>query len=100
MADSINTADAIIKDGGNPNIVGDPDKWQLLSKYVSTDKSLITSTKAMEIEGVGCVVSEYRKEGIAVSTTSVFVPGVKVVHDPTVVSGGKTGRRLVKATEP
>lgn len=99
MADAINTDDAIAKDAGKPQVVGDSDKWQLLSKFVSGDKSLITSTKAMEIEGLGCIVSEYRKEGGAVSTTSVFVPGVKVAHDPVVanMTDAKTGKRLVKA---
>lgn len=98
MGSAVNTADAIAQDAGEPIIVGDSDKWQLLSKYVSGDKSLITSTKAMEIEGLGCIVSEYRKENGAVSTTSVFVPGAKVVHDPVVANmhGAKTGKRLVR----
>lgn len=96
MGEAVNTADAVAKDGGKPTIVGDPDKWQLLSKFVSSDGSLVTSTKAMAIEGLGCVVSEYRKEAGCVSTTSVFVPGARVVHDPTIVTGGRTGLRLIK----
>lgn len=96
MGTAINTADAIANDPGEPTITGDPDMWQLLSKYVSGDKSLITSTKAMEIEGLGCIVSEYRKEDGCVSTTSVFVPGAKV-HDPVMnLPNSKKGKRLIK----
>lgn len=86
MADAVNTADAVAKDGGKPTVVGNPDNWQLLTKFVSTDKTLIVSTKAMEVAGVGCIVSTYRKECGVVTEVPVWCPGVRVVED---VNGGK-----------
>jgi len=102
MGEAVNTADAVAKDGEKPTIVGDPDKWKLLTKYVSGDKSLIVSTKAMEIAGIGCIVQTYRKEDGQISESTVFVPDSKIVHDPTVhgLFGGNYGCRLVADVDP
>jgi hypothetical protein len=91
MADALNTADAVAKDSGSPTMVGNSDNWQLLSKFISGDKNLIVSTKAMEIEGLGCLVSVYRKENGVVTESISMCYGAKIVPD---VNGG---RRLVKA---
>lgn len=89
MSDSVNTADAVKKDGGSPVVVGNPDVWQLLTKFVSGDKRLIKSTKAMVVHG-GCLVQVSSKEGDAIAEAVCFVPGVTVEPDE---SGGK---RLVQ----
>lgn len=89
MADAINTADAVAKDGGSPVVVGNPDMWQLLTKFVSSDKRLVKSTKAMAVYG-GCLVQVSSKEGDAIAEDVCFVPGATVEPD---VNGG---RRLVQ----
>ena len=90
MADAVNTEDAIAKDDGSPTVVGNPDHWQLLTKFVSSDKSIAKSTKAMQIPG-GCVVQVTTKEGDSVAEALTFVPNVKVADD---INGG---RKLVAA---
>ena len=81
MADALNTADAVAKDGGKPTVVGNPDNWQLLTKFVSSDKSIIKSTKGWEIAGVGVVLQVSTKEGDSVAEALQFVPGVKIGTD-------------------
>ena len=76
-------------------VVGDGDLWLLLSKASSEIQGWMKSCKAMQIEGVGCVVqttSERRNPdgSWSVSDTQCFVPGVRVSDD---VNGG---RKLVK----
>ncbi len=44
------------------------------------------STKAMEIEGVGCVVQVTTQQGQQVAEALVFVPNVVIVDD---VNGGR-----------
>lgn len=85
MANAVNTEDAVTKDGGKPTVVGNPDNWQLLSKFVSSDKTIAKSTKAMSL-GHGCLVQVTTKEGNAVAEALAYVPGVVVVED---VNGGR-----------
>ncbi len=85
MADAINTEDAIKKDGGAPVVVGNPDHWQLLSKFVSSDKSIAKSTKAMDCPG-GCIIQVTTKEAGAIAESLCYVPGAAIVDD---VNGGK-----------
>jgi hypothetical protein len=80
MADAVNTADAVEKDGCNPLVVGNPDNWKLLTKFVSSDKSIAKSSKALDV-GHGCLVQVTTKEGNSVAEALTFVPGVKVVAD-------------------
>jgi hypothetical protein len=85
MADAVNTADAVAKDGGKPTVIGNPDNWQLLTKFVSTDKTIAKSSKAVDL-GHGCLVQVTTKEGNAVAEALAYVPGVKVVED---INGGR-----------
>lgn len=85
MADAVNTADAVAKDGGKPTVVGNPDNWQLLNKFVSSDKTIAKSSKAYDL-GHGCLVQVTTKEGNAVAEALEYVPGVKVVED---INGGR-----------
>ena len=73
---------------------GDITQWKHICKSWSQKEDWMKNTKAMEIEGVGCVllVSTQNEEMIAETTT--FIPGVKIediVENQIVV-----GRRLVK----
>ena len=92
MADAVNTADAVAKDGGKPTVVGNPDNWQLLTKFVSPDKTIAKSSKAVDL-GHGCLVQVTTKEGNAVAESLAYVPGVRVVED---ANGGK---RLVSSLD-
>ena len=85
MGEAVNTADAVSKSVGTPTIVGNPDNWQLLTKFVSGDKSIAKSSKAVDL-GHGCLVQVTTKEGNAVAEALAYVPGVKVVED---VNGGR-----------
>lgn len=97
MADALNTADAVAKDCGKSIVVGNPDDWQLLTKFMSADKMLMKSSKAYEILGVGCLVQVSTRQNFRVAEALQFVPGVKVVDD---VNGGKKLIRDVHGSDP
>lgn len=74
---------------------GATDGWKLICKASSRSQRWMKATKAMEIEGIGCVVQTTTQQGDHVAEAIVFVPGVKIVEeisvdDPTHV----IGRRL------
>ena len=70
-------------------IVGNGDMFKLLCKAYSKAEDWMKSTKAMEIEGVGCVVQVTTQQGGNVAEAISFVPGVKIVD------GENNGRKLV-----
>jgi hypothetical protein len=74
-----------VKITGNPNI------FQLLCKASSVSQGWMKSAKAMEIDGVGCVVQVTTQQGSNVAEALVFVPNATIVDD---VNGG---RKLVTA---
>jgi hypothetical protein len=71
--------------------VGDGNLFQLLSKASSKKEGWMKSAKAMEIEGVGCVVQVTTQQGDNVAEAICFIPGVTIVADV------NDGRKLVKA---
>lgn len=76
-------------------VVGDGNRFALLSKASSQDQGWMKSTKAMEISGVGCVVQVTTQQrnpdgSYAVAEALTFVPGARVVSDV------KGGRMLVR----
>lgn len=54
------------------------DLFKLLSKASSESGKWMKSTKAMEIEGVGCVVQVTTQQGDNVAESVTFVPGVRI----------------------
>jgi len=73
---------------------GSGDLFKLLSKASSQKEKWMKSTKAMEIEGVGCVVQVTTQQGVNVAEALTFVPGVKIEE---VMEGDKViSRKLVK----
>lgn len=79
---------------------GNGDTFKLLSKASSKNEGWMKSSKAMEIEGIGCVVQVTTQQGQNVAEAVTFVPHVKIeevynvnegVIEKTVIS-----RRLVK----
>jgi len=73
-------------------VTGNGDSFRLLCKASSKDQGWMKSAKALEIEGVGCVVQVTTQQNDNVAEALVFVPGVKIMDD---VNGG---RKLVRAS--
>lgn len=74
------------------NVFGNGDTFKLICKASSKAEGWMKSTKAMEIDGVGCVVQVTTQQGDNVAEAITFVPGVKLE-----LIGGdkKNGRQLV-----
>lgn len=70
-------------------VVGNGDMFRLLCKASSKNEGWMKSCKAMEIDGVGCVVQVTTQQGNNVAEALTFVPGVKIVDDV------NNGRKLV-----
>lgn len=70
--------------------VGDGNLFRLLCKASSKTECWMKSSKAMEIDGVGCVVQVTTQQGENIAESVCFVPGVKIEDD---INGG---RKLVR----
>ena len=60
---------------------GDGDLFKLIAKAWSKKEGWMKSTKAMEIEGVGCLVQVTTQQGDQVAEALAFVHGVKITGD-------------------
>ncbi len=77
-------------------VFGNGDTFQLICKASSKAEGWMKSTKAMEIDGVGCIVQVTTQQGDNVSEALTFVPGVKIK----LIDGDKkNGRKLVSFQE-
>lgn len=77
-------------------VVGNGDLCKLLSKASSQNQGWMKSTKAMQIDGVGCVVQMTTQQrnpdgSYSVAEAATFVPGAVIVTDE------NGGNRLAKA---
>ena len=72
---------------------GDGDTFKLISKASSKNEGWMKSTKAMEIEGIGCVVQVTTQQNGNVAEALTFVPQVKI--EVTKEEGKVTSRKLV-----
>jgi len=75
-------------------VFGNGDMFQLLCKASSESRGFMKSIKAMEIDGIGCVIQVTTQqknldESYSVAEAVCFVPGVKVTEDD------NYGRKLV-----
>ena len=78
-------------------VFGDGDTFKLICKASSKAEGWMKSTKAMQINGVGCVVQVTTQQGDNVSEALTFVPGVKIE----LIDGDKeNGRKLVALEMP
>ena len=69
---------------------GNGDTFQLISKASSASEGWMKSTKAMQIDGVGCVIQVSTQQGGNVAEALVFAPGVYVAPiDPLNKSAGR-----------
>lgn len=66
-------------------VVGNPDTFQLLCKASSQRQGWMKSAKAMQIDGVGCILQVTTQQGDNVAEALAFVPSAVVVPD---VNGG------------
>ena len=89
-----------------PDIVtfGNGDSFQLLCKASSQAEGWMKSTKAYQIDGVGCIVQVTTQQmnpdgSYAVAEALTFVPGVEVVPTDGDSINGVTGRKLIKSVE-
>tara|TARA_R110000851_G_scaffold213766_1_gene366352 strand:- start:1937 stop:2314 length:378 start_codon:yes stop_codon:yes gene_type:complete len=76
---------------------GDGDTFKLISKASSKKEGWMKSTKAMEIEDVGCVVQVTTQQNENVAEAVVFIPLVKIKE--TVVDGKVTARKLISVRQ-
>ena len=66
---------------GDIVVVGNGNTFQLISKASSKCQGWMKSCKAMEIEGVGCVVQVTTQQNENVAEALTFVPNVKIGLD-------------------
>lgn len=80
-------------------IFGDGNTMKLICKASSKKQKWMKSTKAMEIEGVGCYVQSSTQQGDNIAEAVCFVPDarIKEVFDD---NGNVIARRLVYMFEP
>ena len=57
---------------------GDSNTFLLISKASSWGEGWMKSTKAMEIQGVGCVIQVTTQQGGNIAEALTFVPGVRI----------------------
>jgi hypothetical protein len=73
---------------------GDGDTFKLISKASSKSENWLKSTKAMQIDGVGCVVQVTTQQGSNVAEAVTFVPSVKILEIKN-LEGEVISRKLV-----
>jgi hypothetical protein len=80
--------DGVEKNVSDVQKFGDGDLFKLISKAWSKDEGWMKSTKAMEIDNIGCVVQVTTQQGDNIAEALTFVPDVKI-------SGDRDQRKLV-----
>lgn len=78
---------------------GDGDTFKLISKASSKAEGWMKSTKAMAIEGIGCVVQVTTQQGSNVAEAVTFVPGAKI-QEVKNDAGQVIKRRVVSTHQP
>lgn len=76
---------------------GNGDTFKLICKASSENEGWMKSTKAMEIQHIGCVVQVTTQQGQNVSEAVTFVPGVKIHEEYDEPNGKVIARKLVAA---
>lgn len=79
---------------------GDGNTFKLISKASSKAEGWMKSTKAMEVEGIGCVVQVTTQQGDNIAEALTFVPWVRIAETFNVDEGVPEkvviSRKLVK----
>lgn len=74
---------------------GNGDTFKLISKASSQNEGWMKSTKAMEIENIGCVIQVTTQQDNNIAEALTFVPGVKIQETTDPVSGIIISRKIV-----
>ena len=86
------TVNGARKNVSDLKVYGNVDTFKLICKASSENEGWMKSTKAMQIDHVGCVVQVTTQQGDNVSEALTFVPRVKIIF----IDGDKAnGRKLV-----
>lgn len=73
---------------------GNVDTFKLIGKASSKEEGWMKSSKAMQIDGVGCVIQVTTQQWDNVAEAVTFVPGVKI--EDVLVDGIVVGRKIVQ----
>ena len=72
------TVSHALKNVSDLQVYGNGDTFQLICKASSKAEGWMKSTKAMEIENVGCVIQVTTQQGDNIAEALNFVPGVEI----------------------
>jgi hypothetical protein len=78
---------------------GDGDTFKLISKASSQSEGWMKSTKAMQIDGIGCIIQVTTQQGDNVAEAITFVPNVKIQHTIDCDTYDCIGRKIVSLSE-
>lgn len=97
MAKTLKNTDA---DGASKNVKdiifwGNGDTFKLISKASSEKEGWMKSTKAMQIDRVGCVIQVTTQQGDNIAEALSFVPGV-MIYEELLNDGHVASRTIVK----
>jgi hypothetical protein len=76
---------------------GNGDTFKLISKASSVTEGWMKSTKAMDVDGLGCVVQVTTQQGDQVAEALVYVPGgcvIDILDDAGNLVGRRVGAKL------
>lgn len=74
---------------------GNGDTFKLISKASSENEGWMKSTKAMQIDRIGCVVQVTTQQGDNIAEALTFVPGVRIIESKD-SDGVVLERKLIK----
>lgn len=74
------TSDGASKNVKDIKFWGNGDVFKLISKAYSEEEGWMKSTKAMQIDNVGCVIQVSTQQGDNVAEALTFVPNVKILE--------------------
>jgi len=74
---------------------GNGDAFKLISKASSVSEGWMKSTKAMQIDNVGCVVQVTTQQGNNIAEALTFVPNVKILEIYDSPENGKVIERVL-----
>lgn len=75
---------------------GNGDTFKLISKASSVEEGWMKSTKAMEIQGLGCVVQVTTQQHDNIAEAVTFVPNCTIESIIDTTTGEVISRKLVK----
>lgn len=75
---------------------GNGNTFKLISKASSVEEGWMKSTKAMQIDGVGCVIQVTTQQGDNIAEALTFVPGVKIEETKDESTQSAISRKIVK----